>query len=77
MQSNLIDATAPKNKPETGQMVVIHKALRREFGLLPGLVAEVPGTDTARAGSWPGTPGCSCTSCMATTTARTDCSGRS
>ena len=49
MQSNLIDATAPKNKPETGQMVVIHKALRREFGLLPGLVAEVPGTDTARA----------------------------
>jgi hypothetical protein len=46
----LIDATAPKNKPETAQMVVIHKALRREFGLLPGLVGTVPVTDTARAG---------------------------
>jgi hypothetical protein len=46
----LIDATAPTNKPETAQMVVIHKALRREFGLLPGLVGTVPVTDTARAG---------------------------
>jgi hypothetical protein len=46
----LIDATAPKNKPETAQMVVIHKALRREFGLLPRLVGAVPVTDTSRAG---------------------------
>jgi hypothetical protein len=46
----LIDAAAPKNKPETAQMVVIHKALRREFGLLPRLVGDVPVTDTARAG---------------------------
>jgi hemerythrin-like domain-containing protein len=45
----LIDATAPKNKPETAQMVVIHKALRREFSLLPRLVGTVQVTDTARA----------------------------
>jgi hypothetical protein len=45
----LIDAAAPENKPETAQMVVIHKALRREFGLLPGLVGTVSGGDAARA----------------------------
>jgi hemerythrin-like domain-containing protein len=45
----LIDATAPKNKPETAQMVVIHKALRREFSLLPRLVGTVQVTDSARA----------------------------
>jgi Hemerythrin HHE cation binding domain len=36
-------------KPETDQMKVIHKALRREFGLLPALVAAVPDGDTGRA----------------------------
>jgi len=45
----LIDASAPKDKPETAQMVVIHKAMRREFGLLPQLVGEVPAADPARA----------------------------
>jgi hypothetical protein len=45
----LIDATAPKNKPEIAQMVVIHNALRREFGLLSRLVGTVPATDTTRA----------------------------
>ena len=45
----LIDATAPKNKPETAQMVVIHKAMRREFRLLPRLIATVSGSDTSRA----------------------------
>ena len=44
----LIDASAPKNKPETAQMVVIHKAMRREFGLLPHLVGAVPPADATR-----------------------------
>jgi hemerythrin-like domain-containing protein len=37
------------DKPETEQMVVIHQALRREFTLLPALVAAVPDNDTGRA----------------------------
>jgi len=45
----LIDATAPKDKPETAQMVVIHRAMRREFRLLPRLIAAASGPDTARA----------------------------
>jgi hemerythrin-like domain-containing protein len=45
----LIDTTAPKNKPETAQMVVIHKAMRREYELLPRLVGTVSATDTGRA----------------------------
>lgn len=45
----LIDHSAPVGKPETAQMVVIHNALRREFGLLPGLVGAVREGDTARA----------------------------
>ncbi|MHA7263269.1 hemerythrin domain-containing protein [Arthrobacter sp. TMN-37] len=45
-----IDPSAPTNKPETQQMVVIHKALRREFALLPGIVGRVPDRDTHRAG---------------------------
>ncbi len=45
-----IDPSAPADKPETQQMIVIHKALRREFGLLPGIVGKVAGGDTARAG---------------------------
>jgi hypothetical protein len=36
----LIDPNAPADRPETAQMVVIHRALRREFGLLPGLIAS-------------------------------------
>lgn len=37
------------DKPETEQMVVIHQALRREFALLPALVAAVPDSDAVRA----------------------------
>src|SRR4051812_46582071 len=46
----LIDPMAPADKPETAQMLVIHRALRRELALLPGLVAAVRPGDTARAG---------------------------
>jgi len=45
----LIDPSAAPDKPETDQMKVIHRALRREFGLLPALVAAVPAGDTHRA----------------------------
>jgi hemerythrin-like domain-containing protein len=45
----LIDPSAPADKPETAQMKVIHKALRREFRLLPALVAGVAAGDTERA----------------------------
>lgn len=45
----LINPDSPADKPETEQMVVIHQALRREFGLLPALVAAVPDTDAGRA----------------------------
>ncbi|MCO6003463.1 hemerythrin domain-containing protein [Actinoallomurus purpureus] len=48
--SALIDPSAPADKPETAQMKVIHKALRREFRLLPDLVAGVAAGDTGRAG---------------------------
>ncbi|TDD30194.1 hemerythrin domain-containing protein [Nonomuraea terrae] len=46
----LIDPAAPPDKPETAQMKVIHKALRREFRLLPVLASQVAGHDTKRAG---------------------------
>ncbi|GAA2528837.1 hemerythrin domain-containing protein [Winogradskya humida] len=45
----LINPDAPADKPETEQMTVIHQALRREFALLPELVAAVPAADTDRA----------------------------
>jgi iron-sulfur cluster repair protein YtfE (RIC family) len=45
----LINPDAPADKPETEQMVVIHQALRREFALLPALVAAVPDNDAVRA----------------------------
>jgi hypothetical protein len=41
----LINPDAPADRPETAQMVVIHRALRREFGMLPGLFAA-PGDKT-------------------------------
>lgn len=46
----LINSDAPVDKPETDQMKVIHRALRREFAQLPDLVSAVPagGTDRAR-----------------------------
>ena len=44
-----IDPNAPADKPETEQMKVIHRALTREFALLPGQVEQVPEGDTARA----------------------------
>ncbi|MFI6079317.1 hemerythrin domain-containing protein [Actinoplanes sp. NPDC051343] len=44
-----IDPAAPRDKPETQQMKVIHKAFRREFRLLPVLVGGVTIGDTARA----------------------------
>ncbi|MFH8224583.1 hemerythrin domain-containing protein [Streptomyces sp. NPDC018057] len=45
----LINPDAPTDKPETEQMVVIHRTLRREFRNLPSLVAAVRPADTARA----------------------------
>jgi hypothetical protein len=36
----LIDAAAPKDGPETALMIVIHKALRREFPYLGAPVAS-------------------------------------
>jgi len=45
----LINPDAPADKPETQQMKVIHRVLRREFAQLPGLIAEVSVGDTARA----------------------------
>ncbi|SDL98414.1 Hemerythrin HHE cation binding domain-containing protein [Nonomuraea maritima] len=47
---NLIDPSAPRDKPETAQMKVIHKALRRELSLLPVLLSKVAAGDTGRAG---------------------------
>lgn len=46
----LINSDSPTDKPETDQMKVIHRAMRREFALLPPLVAAVPAGDTTRAG---------------------------
>lgn len=45
----MINPDSPVDKPETQQMKVIHQAMRREFVLLPDLVAGVRGGDTARA----------------------------
>jgi Hemerythrin HHE cation binding domain len=45
----LINPDAPADKPETEQMKVIHRAMRREFGQLPILIAAVPAGDTGRA----------------------------
>ncbi|MCE7003868.1 hemerythrin domain-containing protein [Kibdelosporangium philippinense] len=44
-----IDPTAPQDKPETQQMLVIHKVMRREFDVLPKLVAAVPPGDVRQA----------------------------
>jgi hemerythrin-like domain-containing protein len=46
----LINPSAPPDKPETAQMVVIHRVFRREFALLPTVVSAVPEGDTAAAG---------------------------
>ncbi|MEU8377688.1 hemerythrin domain-containing protein [Streptosporangium sp. NPDC048865] len=45
----LIDPNSPLDKPETQQMKVIHRAMRREFAQLPELIAAVPAGDVARA----------------------------
>lgn len=45
----LIDPDSPADKPETQQMKVIHRVMRREFALLPDLIAAVPDGDLARA----------------------------
>ncbi len=45
----LIDPNSPVDKPETQQMKVIHRAMRREFAQLPELIAAVPAGDVARA----------------------------
>jgi hypothetical protein len=36
-------------KPDTQEMVIVHRVFRREFGLLPDLIEAVPAGDTARA----------------------------
>ena len=43
-----INADAPADKPETDQMKVIHRVMRRELPLLAGLVAAVPPGDNLR-----------------------------
>jgi hemerythrin-like domain-containing protein len=45
----LIDPSAPVDKPETAQMVVIHKLFRREFRLLPAAIAAVADGDITAA----------------------------
>jgi hypothetical protein len=45
----LINPDAPVDKPETDQMKVIHRAMRREFALVPDLMVAVAAGDTARA----------------------------
>ncbi|GAA2915646.1 hypothetical protein Acy02nite_92320 [Actinoplanes cyaneus] len=45
----LLDPNAPADKPQTDEMKVIHKALRREFELLGRVVAAVPAGDLATA----------------------------
>lgn len=45
----LINSDAPADKPETQQMKVIHRVMRREFTLLPELIAAVPAGNTTRA----------------------------
>jgi len=45
-----IDPNFPTDKPETQQMKVIHRAMRREFAQLPPLIAATGTGDTARAG---------------------------
>jgi hemerythrin-like domain-containing protein len=44
-----IDRASPSEIPDTSQMVVIHKILRREITLLPDLVAATPAGDLRRA----------------------------
>jgi hemerythrin-like domain-containing protein len=43
-----IDPRAPAGRPETAQMTVVHKALRRELSLLPGVVGAVAADDRRR-----------------------------
>lgn len=45
-----MSATTVRQRPDTHDMVVVHRLFRREFRLLPELVAAVPPGDTARAG---------------------------
>ncbi|PWW66652.1 hemerythrin domain-containing protein [Actinokineospora spheciospongiae] len=44
-----IDPNGPEDEPEVRQMVVIHKALRKQFALLPEQVRAVADGDRARA----------------------------
>lgn len=44
-----IDPRAPVDKPETAWMHVMHRPLRREFGLMPDAVRAVAAGDTANA----------------------------
>jgi hemerythrin-like domain-containing protein len=43
-----INPRAPADRPETAQMVVVHKALRRELSLLPRVVSAVAAGDRSR-----------------------------
>jgi len=43
------DPNAPAGKPDTDEMKVIHKAMRREFALLGDVIAAVPAGDRATA----------------------------
>ena len=45
----MTQTTSPHSLIDVSDMVVVHRAFRREFGLLPGLVRAVPAGDTARA----------------------------
>jgi iron-sulfur cluster repair protein YtfE (RIC family) len=43
-------STAPAERPDTREMVIIHDVFRRLFGDLPGLIREATAGDTVRAG---------------------------
>ena len=42
-------STTEQGRPDTQEMVIVHRVFRREFRLLPDLVAAVPGGNTTRA----------------------------
>ena len=47
--ASLIARPTTRPRPDTYDMVVVHRVFERELGLLPGLVRAVPPGDTARA----------------------------
>jgi hypothetical protein len=65
--------TSSQPLTDVHDMVVAHRAFRRDFRLLPPLVRAVAPGDTAAPPTSPGTAGCCSPACTCTTTARTCC----